>query len=277
MRAREFLMKDAYSFHLDASSLEDTYQQMFQAYHRIFTQLGLKFCAVLADTGSIGGSLSHEFHVLADTGEDLIAFSNESNYAANVEVIHASQIKEGDPSPDGHGTLLLKRGIEVGHIFQLGDRYSQDMKATVLDEQGHTRVMTMGCYGIGVSRIVAAAIEQNYDEKGIIWPEQMAPFQIAIIPIGFTTSTTVQTQAMAVYEQLVAQGFEVLLDDRPERPGVMFSDMDLMGIPHRFVISEKTLATHSIEYKSRTQNTTELIHIDQIGVWIQAHFSRARS
>jgi prolyl-tRNA synthetase len=236
--------------------------------------LGLKFCAVLADTGSIGGSLSHEFHVLADTGEDLIAFSNESNYAANVEVIHASQIKEGDPSPDGHGTLLLKRGIEVGHIFQLGDRYSQDMKATVLDEQGHTRVMTMGCYGIGVSRIVAAAIEQNYDEKGIIWPEQMAPFQIAIIPIGFTTSTTVQTQAMAVYEQLVAQGFEVLLDDRPERPGVMFSDMDLMGIPHRFVISEKTLATHSIEYKSRTQNTTELIHIDQIGAWIHAHLRR---
>jgi prolyl-tRNA synthetase len=207
MRAREFLMKDAYSFHLDTQSLQDTYEKFYAAYTNIFTRLGLKFRAVLADTGSIGGSLSHEFHVLAETGEDLLVYSNASDYAANIEMMPG--VSEGDQSPDGRGTLQFAKGIEVGHIFQLGDKYSQAMNATVLDETGKARALIMGCYGIGVSRIVAAAIEQYHDDKGIIWPNAMAPFQVIIIPIGYHQSEAVKKAAESLYQDLKTRGIEV--------------------------------------------------------------------
>jgi len=397
MRAREFLMKDAYSFHRDQSSLEQTYRVMYDTYSRIFSRLGLEFRAVLADSGAIGGSVSHEFHVLADSGEDAIAFSSSGEYAANVEraeaiapagsrpapaaditvvdtpgqhtidelctflntraehcvktllvqgletevvalvlrgdhelnVIKAEQlpavtvplqfasedqirqaagcgsgslgpvgltlpvivdhaaahladficganedgkhltgvnwerdlaapecadlrnIVEGDPSPDGSGTLSIARGIEVGHIFQLGKKYSEAMKATVLDEQGNEQTMIMGCYGIGVSRIVAAAIEQNNDGNGMIWPDAIAPYQVALLPMNMKKSQRIREAADGLYDELQAAGFEVLLDDRLVRPGVMFSEMDLIGIPHRVVIGEKNLDQGRLEYKSR--------------------------
>ena len=397
MRAREFLMKDAYSFHIDQASLEQTYQVMYESYSRIFTRLGLDFRAVQADSGAIGGSVSHEFHVLAESGEDAIVFSSSGEYAANVEraeaiapagkraaatadmavvdtpgqhtidelciflkvpaerclktllvlgqeadvvalvlrgdhelnVIKAErqpavavplqfasdeQIRQavgcgtgslgpvgltvpvivdhaaahvadfvcganeegkhltgvnwerdlpipvctdlrnavdGDPSPDGNGTLNIARGIEVGHIFQLGKKYSEAMKANVLDEQGKEQAMIMGCYGIGVSRIVAAAIEQNNDDKGMIWPDAIAPFQVALLPMNMKKSLRVREATDALYEELLAAGFEVLLDDRPVRPGVMFSDMELIGIPHRIVVGEKNLDQDKLEYRSR--------------------------
>jgi prolyl-tRNA synthetase len=397
MRAREFLMKDAYSFHIDQASLEETYQAMYDAYTRIFTRLGLKFRAVRADSGAIGGSVSQEFHVLADSGEDAIAFSTESEYAANVEAIEAQaqdggrpapaaemqrvdtpghhsieevsgfldtapehcvktllvegaedavvalvlrgdhelnaikaekhpavatplafagdkQIREaagcaagslgpvglavpvivdqaasqladfvcgantdgvhltgvnwgrdlpepqvadlrnvvdGDPSPDGRGVLRIARGIEVGHIFQLGRKYSEAMQARVLDEQGREVDMAMGCYGIGVSRIVAAAIEQNHDEHGMIWPEPIAPFEVAIIPINSKKSQRVREAAETLYAELTTAGLDVLMDDREARPGVMFADMELIGIPHRVVVGEKNLDRDILEYKSR--------------------------
>lgn len=412
MRAREFIMKDAYSFNFDAASLQKSYQDMYEAYSRIFTRLGLKFRAVLADTGNIGGSVSHEFHVLADSGEDLIAFSDASDYAANVEQavalppktpkeapratlsfaqtpgiktvagqaqhlgIEARQIlktllvhgktkehpvvavlvrgdhelnpikaqkhplvadpltmldvaeldkiahcgpgfvgpkdlnipligdyavahmvdflcganKEdthyigfnwgrdcaepewmdlrkvmmGDESPDGKGTLNLMRGIEVGHIFQLGDKYSKAMNATVLDESGKSRVLSMGCYGIGVSRIVAAAIEQNNDEKGIIWPAAMTPFQVALIPIGLHKSDMVKEATEKLYREMRDANIEVLLDDRNERPGVMFADADLLGIPHRIVLGDKGLASHTVEYKARTEDDLSQIPLNEV-------------
>jgi prolyl-tRNA synthetase len=397
MRAREFLMKDAYSFHSDQASLEQTYRLMYDTYSRIFTRLGLEFRAVQADSGAIGGSVSHEFHVLADSGEDAIAFSDSGEYAANIEraeaiapagqrtaptadmtvidtpgqhtidelctflntradrclktllvqgtnsdvvalvlrgdhelnVIKAEQLHavaaplqfaseqqirqaagcgagslgpvglttavivdhaaahlsdficganedgkhltgvnwerdlpapmsvdlrnvvDGDPSPDGNGTLAIARGIEVGHIFQLGNKYSEAMKATVLDEQGKEQTMIMGCYGIGVSRIVAAAIEQNNDDNGMIWPDAIAPYQVALLPMNMKKSLRIREATDALYEELLSAGFEVLLDDRPVRPGVMFSDMELIGIPHRIVIGEKNLDQDMLEYKSR--------------------------
>jgi prolyl-tRNA synthetase len=398
MRAREFLMKDAYSFHADAASLQAEYRNMYDTYTRIFTRLGLKFRAVAADTGAIGGTGSHEFHVLADSGEDAIAFCPASDYAANVEMaealaprspraapgeamqkvptpgkktcqevaeflglpvaktvksvmlwandalymllirgdhslnevktskipfltnfrfasdveiekgLHARpgyigpvgvsdaitviadrtvaamgdfvcgankdgfhltgvnfgrdlpepayvhdirNVTAGDPSPDGRGTLDLCRGIEVGHVFQLGSKYSAAMGATFLDEGGQNRVMEMGCYGIGVSRIVAAAIEQNYDERGIIFPEPMAPFRVAVAPVGYGKSPEVQAAARKLHDELEAAGFEVLLDDRDERPGVMFADLELIGIPHRLVVSERTLRQGEAEYRGR--------------------------
>lgn len=397
MRAREFLMKDAYSFHSDQASLEQTYRLMYDTYSRIFTRLGLEFRAVQADSGAIGGSVSHEFHVLADSGEDAIAFSDSGEYAANIEraeaiapagqrtaptadmtvidtpgqhtidelctflntradrclktllvqgtnsdvvalvlrgdhelnVIKAEQLHavaaplqfaseqqirqaagcgagslgpvglttavivdhaaahlsdficganedgkhltgvnwerdlpapmsvdlrnvvDGDPSPDGNGTLAIARGIEVGHIFQLGNKYSEAMKATVLDEQGKEQTMTMGCYGIGVSRIVAAAIEQNNDDNGMIWPDAIAPYQVALLPMNMKKSLRIREATDALYEELLSAGFEVLLDDRPVRPGVMFSDMELIGIPHRILIGEKNLDQDMLEYKSR--------------------------
>ena len=411
MRAREFLMKDAYSFHVDDECLGRTYELMYATYSRIFTRLGLEFRAVLADTGAIGGSASHEFHVLADSGEDAIAFSSESDYAANVELaealapagerprpasimepeetpnqhsieevsaflkIPASQIVktllvqgieensvvalvlrgdhelnefkaakleqvaspvtfatpeqvkaaagcapgsvgpvdlkcpvfvdrsaaqladfvcganengkhftgvnwgrdlpegivvdirnvlEGDLSPDGKGTLQIKRGIEVGHIFQLGRKYSEAMKAMVQAESGKSVVMTMGCYGIGVSRVVAAAIEQNNDERGIIWPEAIAPFQIALLPLNAHKSQRLREAAEKLYDELQAAGFEVLLDDRKERPGVMFADMELIGIPHRVVFSEKGLDKGEVEYKGRRDSDNQYIPLDRI-------------
>jgi prolyl-tRNA synthetase len=416
MRAREFLMKDAYSFHTDQASLQQTYDQMYATYATIFTRLGLKFRAVLADTGAIGGEGSHEFHVLADSGEDAIAFASESDYAANIEMAQAlpaggkrpapdqkmasvntpnqhsitevcqqlnvtaaqtlktlivkgaddageadgvialvlrgdhelNEIKaakldpvfapltfasddeilaatgclpgsigpvgldipvivdhaaasladfvcganhngkhltgvnwgrdlpapestadirnvvEGDPSPDGQGTLSIRRGIEVGHIFQLGKKYSQALQATCLDEQGKTVTMTMGCYGIGVSRLVAAAIEQNHDEHGIIWPEAIAPFQVALLPLNMHKSERLRKAAEQLYDQLQQAGFSVLFDDRKERPGVMFANADLIGIPHRLVLGERGLDQGIIEYKYRRDSESRDISLNNI-------------
>ncbi|ODN42257.1 proline--tRNA ligase [Piscirickettsia litoralis] len=416
MRSREFLMKDAYSFHSDRQSLEETYQAMYSAYSDIFNKLGLKFRAVIADNGSIGGSASHEFHVLADAGEDLIAYSDQSDYAANVEKavalapsterpqasaelilvdtpiqrsikdvcellgcqanqtvktllvqgseentlvalvvrgdhelneIKAEHLPEvaspltlatdqqitttmgaeagfigpvnskvtvivdtdaaqladfvcganqngkhyqgvnwqrdaeyhyitdlrtviaGDASPDGKGTLHMARGIEVGHIFQLGNNYSKAMQATVLDENGKQKTLEMGCYGIGVSRIIAAAIEQNHDDNGIIWPSAMAPFQVVIIGINYNKSTEVKQAADRLYQTMQQQGIEVILDDRKERPGVLFADADLIGIPHRIIIGDRGLKNGQVEYKSRRAGNSEDINLDDALGFIQ--------
>ena len=411
MRAREFIMKDAYSFHTSQDSLQASYEVMYQAYSNIFTRLGLKFRAVMADSGSIGGNSSHEFHVLADSGEDAIAFSNESNYAANVEKaetlppttprpaattdmasvdtpnqhsieevsrflsvspgqclktllvegseentiialvlrgdhelneIKAShlqavaeplcfasdeQIKqvagcsagslgpvnlkitviadyaalqcadfvcganedgkhltgvnwerdcaipesadirnivEGDASPDGKGTLSIVRGIEVGHIFQLGKKYSEAMKATVLDENGKASTMTMGCYGIGITRTVAAAIEQNHDDNGIIWPDSIAPFDVAIAPINMQKSEDVSNTAIKLHDELTTAGLDVLLYDEKSRLGGMLADLDLIGIPHRIVIGDRGLKENKVEYKKRDAEESQDIDVDEI-------------
>ncbi|WP_423908760.1 proline--tRNA ligase [Candidatus Spongiihabitans sp.] len=412
MRGREFIMKDAYSFHTDQASLQETYDVMYQTYCTIFDRLGLRYRAVTADSGSIGGDTSHEFHVLADSGEDAIAFSTTSGYAANIDLAEAvapqakrsppsrdmtremtlvdtpnlrtianlveqfdipiektiktlvvkasaqhaklreqpivallvrgdhqlnalkaekldavarplkmaeeSEIRaaigagpgslgpvnlpiafiadhsvaamsdfaaganiedkhyfginwgrdvspgmvadirnivEGDPSPDGKGTLTIARGVEVGHIFQLGTKYSNAMGATVVDEAGKAVEMAMGCYGIGVTRVIAAAIEQNHDDQGIIWPDSIAPFDIALVPIGMRKSASVKDKVEEIYSQLENAGFDVLLDDRNERPGVMFADMELIGIPHRLVVGERSLERGVVEYHHRATGT----------------------
>lgn len=410
MRSREFIMKDGYSFHLDNESLQQTYDVMHQTYCNIFNRLGLDFRPVQADNGSIGGNGSHEFQVLADSGEDDIVFSTESDYAANIEMAEAvalgerqaateelrivdtpnaktiatlveqfnlpiektvktlivkgaeegklvallvrgdhelNEVKaeklpqvaspltfateeeiraavgagpgslgplnlpleividrtvanmsdfgaganidgkhyfginwdrdlptpqiadirnvvEGDPSPCGKGTLLIKRGIEVGHIFQLGKKYSEAMKATVQGEDGKPQTMMMGCYGIGITRVVAAAIEQSHDERGIIWSDTLAPFQVAIVPMNMHKSTAVQQYAEELYQTLLKQGIEVLFDDRKERPGVMFADMELIGIPHMIVIGEKNLEKGEIEYKSRRSGEKQMVDKQQL-------------
>lgn len=419
MRSREFLMKDAYSFHSNEECLNETYEIMHKAYSNIFTRLGLKFRPVIADSGSIGGSTSHEFHVLADSGEDDIAFSDSSDYAANVELAvavpptrereqpgaameevatpgvksiaqlcdflsisaentiktlivkgegeeendslvalvlrgdhqlnptkveklagiasplemadessvrrlcgadfgslgpiglsipvivdhSAAQMADfvcggnrddlhlqgvnwerdcpagrtedlrnvvaGDPSPDGQGQLQIKRGIEVGHIFQLGTKYSEALQAKVLNENGKNITMTMGCYGIGVSRIVASAIEQNHDDKGILWPANMAPFQLVIVPLNMHKSETVANCAEDLYDKLRNAGVDVLLDDRNERPGVKFADMELIGIPHRVVIADRALADGQIEYKGRSDEDFQLIPAEEIVEFVQ--------
>lgn len=414
MRSREFCMKDAYSFHVGAESLQQTYDVMHQAYCNVFDRIGLDYRPVRADTGSIGGAYSHEFHVLADSGEDDIAFSDSSDFAANIELAEAICLKEkadaptqeiaevftpdcktitkvaefltldvtstvktmlvkaidqddqpsivalvlrgdhnineikveklpgivvpfefadeadiiakigcapgsigpkglaekgirviadrsaavmsdfcagankddyhftglnwerdcatfeiadirnvveGDPSPDGQGTIVIKRGIEVGHIFQLGQQYAEALKATVLDENGKAQVMHMGCYGIGVSRIVAAAIEQNFDEKGILWPESIAPFDIAIVAMNYDKSEAVRTECDRLYAELKSKGLDVLLDDRKERPGVKFADCELLGIPHRLVVGDKGLEKGTLEYKYRKAGENEDIAI----------------
>ena len=413
MRSREFLMKDAYSFHTSQESLQETYDAMYQAYSKIFTRMGLDFRAVEADTGSIGGSASHEFQVLAQSGEDDVIFSTESDYAANIEFAEAvapaggraapavemtqidtpnaktiaelveqfnlpvdktvktlmvkaaegsayplvallvrgdhelNEVKaeklpqvaapltfateeeiraivkagpgslgpvnlpipvvvdrtvaamsdfaaganidgkhfvginwerdvalpevadirnvvEGDPSPDGKGTLLIKRGIEVGHIFQLGTKYSEAMKASVQGEDGRNQTLTMGCYGIGVTRVVAAAIEQNNDERGILWPDAIAPFQVAILPMNMHKSFRVKELAEELYSTLRAKGIEVLMDDRKERPGVMFADMELIGIPHTVVIGDRNLDSEEVEYKNRREGEKQMIKTSEI-------------
>ena len=418
MRAREFVMKDAYSFHSSFESLEQTYRVMYETYSRIFTRLGLQFRAVAADTGAIGGSGSHEFHVLADSGEDGLAFCPNSDYAANVELAEAvapatalpaaaetmrdvstpsqttcedvaallgiplsrtvkllaviadeqlvillirgdhnlNEVKvsklpgltdfrfaredeiraffncppgflgpvgidrsktrviadrsvavmsdfvagsnkpkfhtaginwgrnlpepdlvadirnvvTGDPSPDGKGALELCRGIEVGHIFQLRTKYSEALQATYLDENGKAQIMEMGCYGIGVSRIVAAAIEQNFDERGIALPAGMAPFQIAIAPIGFKKSEAVRNAAEQLYAELTAAGVEVLLDDRDERPGVMFADLELIGIPHRIVIGDRGLKEGNVEYQGRKDDAAQIVPLQDVAKLVQS-------
>ena len=255
MRAREFLMKDSYSFHSDIDSLKDNYEKMYKTYTAIFDRIGLKFRAVQADNGAIGGDGSHEFHVLADSGEDEIIYDEKSDFAANIEVA------KNHPDKDN---LKTCRGIEVGHIFQLGTKYSEAMKAEFLDEQGQSRPMMMGCYGIGVSRIVAAAIEQQNDDKGIIFPSSISPFEIILTPIGYHKSDQVNKSTNDIYSQLTKNGFDVLLDDRGLRPGVMFSDSELLGIPHRITISEKTLAEDKVEYKHRSSNESEYAPLNAI-------------
>ncbi|OVZ79396.1 proline--tRNA ligase [Yersinia intermedia] len=413
MRAREFLMKDAYSFHTTQESLQETYDAMYAAYSKVFSRMDLNFRAVLADTGSIGGSASHEFQVLAESGEDDIVFSTGSDYAANIEfaeavapsaprgvateelriidtpnaktiaelveqfklpiektvktlMVHAHEesghklvallvrgdhelneikaeklpqvakpltfaseeeiravigagpgslgpvnlqlpvvadrsvavmsdfgaganidgkhyfginwerdlplpqiadlrnVVEGDISPDGKGTLQIKRGIEVGHIFQLGTKYSEAMKATVQGEDGRNQVMTMGCYGIGVSRVVAAAIEQNHDDRGIIWPDAIAPFQVAILPMNMHKSFRVKELAEELYATLRSHGIDVILDDRKERPGVMFADMELIGVPHNIVIGDRNLDSEEVEYKNRRVGEKQMIKTSEI-------------
>jgi len=412
MRSREFIMKDAYSFHLGQDSLAETYAHMFECYTQIFSRLGLDFRPVQADTGSIGGNASHEFHVLANSGEDDICFSDSSDYAANIELAEAlalgerlvasqemiivdtpdqhsiedvsqflnvpsskclktllvqadeesahpvvalvlrgdhelneikaekiagiaspltmasaeeikhavgcdagsigpvnldipyiidrsaatcsdfvcganengkhyqgvnwerdlplAQIEDirnvinGDPSPDGQGNIQIKRGIEVGHIFQLGQKYSQALNASVLSESGKAEILTMGCYGIGVSRVVAAAIEQNHDDKGITWPTALAPFQVAIVPMNMHKSELVKETADKLYNELTTAGVEVIFDDRKERPGVMFADMELIGIPYRVVIGERSLKNGVLEFKGRTDEKAQEIAIDDI-------------
>lgn len=411
MRAREFLMKDAYSFHLGEESLQQTYQLMYQAYSNILQRVGLSFRAVIADTGSIGGQASHEFHVLADSGEDAIAFSDRSDYAANVEMaealppsgkrptaeqlleevatpgIHSIEqlsgflqvepahlvktlivdgdaehaplvalvlrgdhslnkvkaekldgvakpltlaseaaiveklgcapgsigpvgldiptlvdhsaavladfgcganrdgyhlrgvnwerdcplgqtadfrdVVDGDPSPDGEGQLTIKRGIEVGHIFQLGTKYSEAMNASVQNEDGQNQLINMGCYGIGVSRLVAATIEQHNDEAGICWPISIAPFELVVIPLNMHKSEAVAEAAQKLYQQLLERGYDVLLDDRSERPGVKFADMELIGIPHQVVVGDRGLKDGKIEYKGRRDADKQLLPLDQ--------------
>jgi len=417
MRSREFIMKDAYSFHLDHESLQLTYEAMYQAYTNIFNHLGLNFRAVIADSGSIGGAVSHEFHVLADSGEDAIAFSTDSEYAANVEkaeavmpvgtrgsateplalidtpnqhsieevcgflnipatqclktlivkgeedtlvalllrgdhnlndikaikidgiasplefagdeqVLSACNCKpgsigpiglkikiiadrsvtlmsnfvcganqdgkhykgvnwerdlpvpdhiadlrmvvEGDPSPDGKGQITLARGIEVGHIFQLGTKYSEAMKAGVINEGGKNQIMTMGCYGIGISRVVAAAIEQNHDDKGIIWPTNLAPFQVALCPMNMHKSERLKEASEKLYQDLLAAGIDVLFDDRKVRAGFMFSDMELIGIPHCIVVGDRGLDSGTVEYKARTAEANEEIPFAEVIDFLKA-------
>ncbi|KAB8307998.1 proline--tRNA ligase [Rahnella sp. BCC 1045] len=423
MRSREFLMKDAYSFHTTQESLQETYDAMYAAYSQIFNRMGLDFRAVLADTGSIGGSASHEFQVLAQSGEDDVVFSDSSDFAANIEfaealapttpraaaseemrvvetpdaktiaelteqfqvpvektvktlMVHATpesghklvallvrgdhelneikaeklpqiaapltfateaEIREivaagpgslgpvnlpmpvvadrtvaamsdfsaganidgkhyfginwdrdvalpevadirnvvaGDPSPDGQGTLVIKRGIEVGHIFQLGTKYSEAMNATVQGEDGRNQVMTMGCYGIGVTRVVAAAIEQNHDDRGIIWPDAIAPFQVAILPMNMHKSFRVKDAAEALYKELRSHGIDVILDDRKERPGVMFADMELIGVPHHVVIGDRNLDAEELEYKNRRSGEKQMIKQGDIVEYLLSQIPR---
>ncbi len=255
MRAREFLMKDAYSFHADMESLKHTYSSMFQAYNAIFTKIGLTFRAVQADNGAIGGDGSHEFHVLAESGEDEIVYDENSDFAANIEVAKNHPNKEN---------LKTCRGIEVGHIFQLGTKYSDAMKATFIDESGKPSPMIMGCYGIGVSRIVAAAIEQNHDDNGIIFPQSISPFEVIITPIGYDKSPSVKKAVDNLYQSLIADGYDVLLDDRGLRPGVMFNEAELLGIPHRVTLSEKTLVENKYEYKNRSASAAVMIANDDL-------------
>ncbi|MGG2143366.1 proline--tRNA ligase [Symbiopectobacterium sp. RP] len=423
MRSREFIMKDAYSFHTSQESLQVTYDAMYDAYSRAFSRMGLNFRAVQADTGSIGGSASHEFQVLAQSGEDDIVFSTDSEYAANIEFAEAvapilgrakakeemrlvdtpnaktiaelveqfnlpiektvktllvkatpesghkliallvrgdhelNEVKaekleqvaspltfatkaeirdivgaglgslgpvnmpipviidrtvaamsdfgaganqdgkhffginwerdvalpqvadirnvvEGDASPDGKGTLLIKRGIEVGHIFQLGTKYSQALQASVQGEDGRNQILTMGCYGIGVTRVVAAAIEQNHDDSGIIWHDAIAPFQVAILPMNMHKSFRVKELAEDIYQQLRAKGIDVLLDDRKERPGVMFADMELIGVPHTIVIGDRNLDNDEIEYKYRRDGEKKMIKVGEIVDFLSANTVR---
>ena len=257
MRAREFLMKDAYSFHLNQESLEEEYEKMSQTYESIFRKLELNFRKVKATSGEIGGSISHEFHVIAESGEDEIAFCDGENFAANVETL------DGKNAPNG-GELTYARGIEVGHIFQLGDKYSQSMKLEVLDSNGKNVNPYMGCYGIGISRIVAAAIEQNHDDKGIIWPKAISPFAISIIVLNDKNDSTVMDHAIKIYQELRADGIEVMIDDRDERAGVKFADADLMGIPTNVIVGKKGIEQNKLEITSRRTGETTEVKISEI-------------
>ncbi len=255
MRAREFMMKDSYSFHSSLDSLKETYQVMYETYKKIFDRIGLNYRAVQADNGAIGGDGSHEFHVLADSGEDEIVYDESSDFAANIEVA------KNHPDKDKFKTC---RGIEVGHIFQLGTKYSEAMQAEFIDQDGESKPMIMGCYGIGVSRIIAAAIEQNYDADGMILPKSIAPFEVIITPIGLEKNDEVLKVSLDLYEDLIDKGVDVILDDRGLRPGVMFSEAELLGIPFRITISEKLLKDGKFEFKARASSANQLLDQDAL-------------
>ena len=259
MRAREFLMKDAYSFHENEECLNKTYDIVFNAYKNCFNKIGLEYKVVNADNGQIGGSESHEFHVIADNGEDELIFSDSSDYAINAELFSEAP-KEGDQCPDGSGKVKIRRGIEVGHIFKLGKNYSDSMNASISNKSNKTTKMIMGCYGIGVSRIAAAAIEQSNDDRGIIWPKSISPYEISIISIGYSKNTTIKDYADNLYMELKKMNLDVLLDDRDISPGNMFSDADLIGIPNKIIIGKKFIEKNEFEYKDRKLNKTFTIN-----------------
>ena len=256
MRGREFLMKDSYSFNIDEESLQETYLTMRDTYKKVLERMDLEYRISAADSGAIGGDSSEEFHVLADNGEDTIAVSDASEFAINTELLlkDGEDIKtlEGKPSPDGNGTIQIKKGIEVGHIFKLGEIYADSMKANVLNKEGKASTLFMGCYGIGVSRLVAAAIEQNNDDKGIIWPHSIAPYDINIIAIGYDKNQEIATAANDLYGQLKEMGYEVLLDDRKDGYGTKIKDSELIGIPLNIIIGKQFIENKEVELKSRS-------------------------
>ena len=256
MRGREFLMKDSYSFNMDEESLQETYLTMRDTYKKVLERMDLEYKISAADSGAIGGDSSEEFHILADNGEDTIAVSDTSEFAINTELLlkDGEDIKslEGKPSPDGKGTIQIKKGIEVGHIFKLGQIYADSMKANVLNNEGKASTLFMGCYGIGVSRLVAAAIEQNNDEKGIIWPHSIAPYDINIIAIGYDKNKEIASASNDLYFQLKEMGYEVLLDDRKDGYGTKIKDSELIGIPLNIIIGKQFIENKEVELKSRS-------------------------
>ena len=270
MRGREFLMKDSYSFNIDEVSLQETYLLMRNTYKKILERIGLEYKIVKADSGAIGGDASEEFHVLAENGEDTIAISDASEFAINTELLlnEGEDISslEGKPSPDGNGVIEIKKGIEVGHIFQLGKIYTELMKVNVLNQEGRAVDLFMGCYGIGVSRLVAAAIEQNNDDKGILWPESIAPYEVNIVAIGYTKEPKIAEAADSLSEQLQAMGYEVIVDDRKDGYGTKMKDAELIGIPVNVIIGNKFIESGEVELKHRngqssTNNITEITSI----------------
>ena len=266
MRCREFLMKDAYSFDIDEKGMEKSYENMKDAYISTFDDLGLDYRIVKADAGNIGGDVSEEFHIIADSGEDLLAISDASDFAANVEVLEYEKDPselDGQPSPDGKGKLIIKRGIEVGHIFQLGQKYSEKMSVSIKDSSGKGIDSFMGCYGIGVSRIVAAAIEQNHDDKGIIWPYAIAPFHVNVICLD-PKKEEVLKECESVYQIIKDAGHDVLLDDRDIRAGQKFTDNEILGVPFSIVIGPKNFSNNSFEFVIRKTNEKLDLNIDEI-------------
>lgn len=270
MRGREFLMKDSYSFNIDEVSLQETYLLMRNTYKKILERIGLEYKIVKADSGAIGGDASEESHVLAENGEDTIAISDASEFAINTELLlnEGEDISslEGKPSPDGNGVIEIKKGIEVGHIFQLGKIYTELMKVNVLNQEGRAVDLFMGCYGIGVSRLVAAAIEQNNDDKGILWPESIAPYEVNIVAIGYTKEPKIAEAANSLSEQLQAMGYEVIVDDRKDGYGTKMKDAELIGIPVNVIIGNKFIESGEVELKHRngqssTNNITEITSI----------------
>ena len=270
MRGREFLMKDSYSFNIDEASLQETYLLMRNTYKKILERIGLEYKIVKADSGAIGGDASEEFHVLAENGEDTIAISDASEFAINTELLLSEgediSTLEGKPSPDGNGVIEIKKGIEVGHIFQLGKIYTELMKVNVLNQEGKAVDLFMGCYGIGVSRLVAAAIEQNNDDKGILWPESIAPYEVNIVAIGYTKEPKIADAANNLSEQLQSMGYEVIVDDRKDGYGTKMKDAELIGIPVNIIIGNKFLESGEVELKHRngqssTNNITEITTI----------------
>ena len=270
MRGREFLMKDSYSFNIDEASLQETYLLMRNTYKKILERIGLEYKIVKADSGAIGGDTSEEFHVLAENGEDTIAISDASEFAINTELLLSEgediSTLEGKPSPDGNGVIEIKKGIEVGHIFQLGKIYTELMKVNVLNQEGKAVDLFMGCYGIGVSRLVAAAIEQNNDDKGILWPESIAPYEVNIVAIGYTKEQKIADAANNLSEQLQSMGYEVIVDDRKDGYGTKMKDAELIGIPVNIIIGNKFVESGEVELKHRngqssTNNITEITTI----------------